>query len=130
MIQQEWVYIDSLKTSVIFVHDDVQFVKWCNECIEILNRVKNIEKANMHVYDVIAHKKDEYSVQIAVIFNEGGRQLEGSMYISYEELIDIAGLDKTNCIDIVNIDDETKVKLYKFLLRRLWDYYRYGKKRF
>ena len=49
----------------------------------------------MHVYDVIAHKKDEYSVQIAVIFNEGGRQLEGSMYISYEELIDIAGLYKT-----------------------------------
>jgi hypothetical protein len=72
----------------------------------------------MHVYDVIANESDEYSIKVAAIFSSSGRQLEGSMYISYDDLLKITGLDIDGCLDIVNIGEKTKLELYKFLLTR------------
>ena len=130
MVQQQLVHIENIKDDTIFIHDDVKFVEWCNECISILNKVKGIEKANMHVYDVIANFNNEYSVKVAGIFSSTGNQLEGSMYLGYDELVKVVGLDSQDFLDIVFIDEEKKTELYKYLISRLWDYYRYSKKFF
>ena len=129
MVQQQLVRIPNYD-KVIFIHDDVQFVNWCNECIDFLNKGKDIEQANMHVWDVIAKENNEYSVQVAAILSDTGKQLEGSMYIAYDELIDVIGLDEDGNLDIVNLDGKTKYELFKFLIKRFWDYYKYGKKYF
>ena len=129
MIQQEVVRIPNYD-NILFIHDDVQFVDLCNKCIEILNKVKDTGQANMHVYDVIAKTDNEYSVQVAAILSNTGQQLSSSIFIAYDELINVVGLDKDGCLDIVNLDEKTKFELQKFLIKRLWNYYKYGKKFF
>ncbi len=130
MVQQQLIHIDNSKDDIIFIHDDVKFVEWCNECIAILNKVKDIEKANMHVYDVVANLNYEYSVKVAGIFSSTGKQLEGSMYLGYDELVRVVGFDSQGFLDIVHINEKSKLELYKYLISRLWDYYRYSKKFF
>ena len=118
MIQQEVVRIPNYD-NILFIHDDVQFVDLCNKCIEILNKVKDTGQANMHVYDVIAKTDNEYSVQVAAILSNTGQQLSSSIFIAYDELINVVGLDKDGCLDIVNLDEKTKFELQKFLIKRL-----------
>ena len=130
MVQQQLVHIDGIDEDKIFIHDDVQFVNWCNECIDILNKVKGIGQANMHVYDVITKFHNEYSVQVAAILSDTGKQLEGSMFVGLDELVKVVGLDSLGFLDIVHIDEKKKLELYKYLISRFWDYYRYGKKFF
>ena len=111
-----------------FIYDNNMFKKWVQECADILMKARGIESANITVKEVET-LYTEYDIKLNAYFiNKNGTEYgkESEVSISYLELLNIFGWDKDGCLDISFLrDKEQKEKLFKFLISRIWDWYKY-----
>ena len=131
MLQMCRIYMPGNAQDPELLYDTNIFKNWCQECANILMKAKDIEKVGIVItgFDV-GYNTFDCNIGASFPKSDGTETLRiGKMSVYYTDLLNIFHWDEDGNLDITALTDEKmKEDLYKYLLKRIWQWYKYSLK--